>query len=207
MPNHIINKLFAPDEVIAALAGPEDIVDFRQIIPEPEGLYPGEPFDENRPELGYGVCGSTEMALEAALGIGRGIRPTAPLERTERNRRVFMRMTESYFKTGYLQSMAFARECWGTKWNAYSAKLIDGGVEFQTAWNAPRPVYDALAARFPQERFDVFYADEDRGSNCAYLIYDRGELVEEEHLGVADVALLWGDKPLPGLADRLRGSA
>ena len=71
------------------------------------------------------------------------------------------------------------REHWGTKWNAYSAALFDDHVRFDTAWSMPAPVIDALVAAHPTERIEVEWADEDLGSNCGRLVFDRGELVED----------------------------
>lgn len=61
-------------------------------------------------------------------------------------------------------------ENWGTKWNAYDARIladVDGmtKLRFDTAWSHPRPIIDKLSAMFPDETIRVRYADEDLGSN------------------------------------------
>lgn len=58
------------------------------------------------------------------------------------------------------------RANWGTKWNAYSTEIItndDDTLEFkfQTAWNIPKPIIDAL--------FDLF-----KEYNIKYLAVDEG---------------------------------
>lgn len=59
----------------------------------------------------------------------------------------------------------WARENWGTKWNAGDTCVNNtrGIIEFQTAWSTPYPLLLKIA-----EHTDirVIYADEDRGSNC-----------------------------------------
>lgn len=58
---------------------------------------------------------------------------------------------------------------WGTKWNAYSSYLNENNntVEFDTAWNSPIPVLDALAKLCYEHNvwFEGCWADEDRGYN------------------------------------------
>ena len=60
---------------------------------------------------------------------------------------------------------------WGTKWNAYgydeSRDYSDGNnIWFQSAWDAPHPVIEKLAAKFPEITFEHEWADEDIGQNC-----------------------------------------
>jgi len=63
-------------------------------------------------------------------------------------------------------------EHWGTKWNAYAHEQLSPTVlYFETAWSAPEPVMDALAARFPDVPFMLEYADEDIGANAGVLRY------------------------------------
>lgn len=62
---------------------------------------------------------------------------------------------------------------WGTKWNAYEISNIEQGVKFETAWNAPMPIFKALAEKFPDYSFDFKYADEDTGYNFGHLKIDR----------------------------------
>ncbi len=54
---------------------------------------------------------------------------------------------------------------WGTKWNAYNVTMerpSDNEVcyLFDTAWGDPRPVYDALGAKFPDLCIEVYCSGE-----------------------------------------------
>lgn len=61
---------------------------------------------------------------------------------------------------------------WGTKWDAYSqessASYPKGGsaypetlfYRFQTAWNPPLPVLEAMASQYPDLNFQLTYQDE-----------------------------------------------
>lgn len=73
---------------------------------------------------------------------------------------------------------------WGTKWNAYG---YDEGrdyrsgnkIWFQSAWAAPHPVIEKLAARYTEISFEHQWADEDIGHNCGRRCYSGGERTEE----------------------------
>lgn len=74
---------------------------------------------------------------------------------------------------------------WGTKWNC----LCDDGsqlqpinpesdqVSFQTAWNFPDPAITALAAKYPNLRFEAKWADENFGHNVGIALYEKGKLI------------------------------
>ena len=53
-------------------------------------------------------------------------------------------------------SKAWIAENWGTTRNACFAKYSeDNGIDFDTAWNAPEPIFEALAKRFPNHEIVV----------------------------------------------------
>ena len=63
----------------------------------------------------------------------------------------FLHMLKNKYKTNYLHTMDFQRDCWGTKWNAMSIETKEDSIKFQTAWSTPTPVLLALSERFPEE--------------------------------------------------------
>lgn len=71
---------------------------------------------------------------------------------------------------------------WGTKWNSYDPSVDEDGsdgkwvVWFDTAWAAPHPVIEALAAKFPDVYIDHRWADEDIGSNAGIRKYKAGKV-------------------------------
>lgn len=92
---------------------------------------------------------------------------------------------------------------WGTKWSAYDQeKRSLTSIYFETAWSPPVPVMDALAARFPDLRFMLEYADEDIGSNAGVIRYAKGRKGVGT-LGGAEAVRLWFDlNPTVRLEDR-----
>lgn len=92
-------------------------------------------------------------------------------------------------------------ENWGTKWNAYDLSrkryydypadtnydIRTSTIVFDTAWNTPRPVFDALFAKFPDLTFEIHYADEAIGENCG-IIRGKSGVCSENIDRTGDVA-------------------
>lgn len=81
-------------------------------------------------------------------------------------------------------------ENWGTKWNAYETEIrLDGeAIAFNTAWEAPEPVYAAVAHKFPQDEFYALWACEayEKPLGFAKLhggradVYDLHDIIDNE---------------------------
>lgn len=90
------------------------------------------------------------------------------------NFRQVIPMPESFEKADGWYHWSVAN--WGTKWNSYDVEWkSDNVIRLDTAWSIPQPVYRALAEKFPNVKFFVFFADEDRGSNCGLLVLNGDE--------------------------------
>lgn len=66
-------------------------------------------------------------------------------------------------ETGYASWYPWCIKNWGTKWGAYSYRPVrDVPFEFlfETAWNFPTPVFEALAREFPALSFQCLTFDE-----------------------------------------------
>ena len=52
---------------------------------------------------------------------------------------------------------------WGTKWNACDTHVSEDKltIHFSTAWCMPVPVFEEIARRYPEMRFEVLSVDED----------------------------------------------
>jgi hypothetical protein len=67
-------------------------------------------------------------------------------------------------------------EHWGTKWNAYNQRqLSPTAIYFETAWDPPEPVMDALAAKFPDVSFTLEYTDEGIAEHRGVIRYAEGK--------------------------------
>ncbi|GHS80270.1 hypothetical protein PAGU2196_11040 [Pseudomonas sp. PAGU 2196] len=185
MPNHITNKVSAPAHVLTSLINGDGRIDFGKLI-KFEGEFTWD-----------FICGAAETAAEAAInlplsnnpmlaGMQRHSRETSSVTKlSDESFEQFVQMLRNHRKTGYMHCMDFARHAWGTKWNAYSQKIdVEGcSLSFDTAWNAPVPVFKALSALHPTEEITVVFAAEDLGSNCGTLKLKGGALVEQDCAG------------------------
>lgn len=161
MPNHIMNRISGPKELIDLLMNEEDgkpCVDFNRIIP--------------RPEIVPAVDVPSHIELAALVALGIELQHPYP----DRDRflpknfsvddfATFISFLRSYHVTGAMHGLEWNRANWGTKWNAYQTeRKSDRVVEFQTAWSAPHPVIEKLAEQAGMA-FGHEWADEDFGSN------------------------------------------
>ncbi|MGN8278300.1 hypothetical protein [Pseudomonas sp. SMN5] len=182
MPNHVTNKVHAPAHVLKSLINESGKIDFNTILPF-SGWFPWN-----------GISGRAETTAEAITrqplnehpliaGLERRNRAEANvLELSEECFEQFVQMLRNKRSTGYFHSLDFAREVWGTKWNAYD-QMIDldaGELSFDTAWSCPLPVLIELSKRHPDDEITVRYADEDLGSNCGTVKIKAGETVSSE---------------------------
>lgn len=81
---------------------------------------------------------------------------------------------------------------WGTKWNVQAKITEDTGhgvllnksrcvrIEFESAWAPPMPVYEVLAARWPNTNIYVAY-DEPGADFAGYVMYAKGKAVKEDN--------------------------
>jgi len=81
---------------------------------------------------------------------------------------------------------------WNTKWNAYDIEETEHYIQFQTAWSTPLAVIETLSLLFPENTFEVSFADEDLGYNCGSYEYKNGERISEEQGDMAWACELWG---------------
>lgn len=88
---------------------------------------------------------------------------------------------DNYREYGAVTWYEWCNENWGTKWNLnpQDCHFEDGYLSFSTAWSAPFPLIEELSKMFSSARFDIRWADEDRGCNVGEMSYLNGEIVEE----------------------------
>ena len=90
---------------------------------------------------------------------------------------------------------------WGTKWNGYETdRVSDELLTFETAWSTPIPVFEALAAKFPDEEFSVKWADENLGYNCGTMQAADGDLSVSEIEGGSEEALEFASRLKYGMS-------
>lgn len=77
----------------------------------------------------------------------------------------------------------WAYEHWNTKWDASFIGWEDNKMIFNTAWSSPEAVLKELSKQFPNEEFNVQFADEDFfGDNKGIITYKNGEMIRERDI-------------------------
>lgn len=198
MPNWVTNKVQAASHVILAMLNTDGLVDFTMAAP-----FPGPcGADWN------GISMDAEMAAEVVCQIPLSDHPVVASLQAHNRASIdvkkmgeesfeqFIGMVRNYRACGYLHPMDFARQVWGTKWNACrpTAEPDEGRCQFETAWSCPAGVLEKISERFPDDQITVTYADEDFGSNCGTFTLLAGKVVEK------DIAPSWGDLDEAGRA-------
>ena len=105
----------------------------------------------------------------------------------ERDEDVSKRNLELYGATDWYD---WCTRNWGTKWNSSDTEIIEDNtdlrlpgyrtvrIDFNSAWAPPLPVYDMLAARFPDTNIYACY-DEPGCDFSGWRMYSKGKLVKE----------------------------
>ena len=187
MPNWVTNKVQAPSHVIRAMLNADGRVDFRTVAPFP-GPHDWEFIDCAAETAAEMVCKIHLISNRKRVNIKK---------LSDESFKQFLGMLENYHACGYLYSMAFILEMWGTSLNALEPNQADpdnGTCQFDTAWSCPMGVLVKLSERFPDDAITVIYADEDIGSNCGTFTLKAGQVVEE------DIAPDWRDLDKAGQA-------
>lgn len=185
MPNHITNKVTAPVEVLRAMLNEEGFVDFNKVIPF-TGHFPWQWINGDAETAAETVAAEPLHENPLIAGLQRSNRSGVDITKlSDESFEQFVQMLRNKRACGFLHSMDFARNAWGTKWNAYDQELQieEGRAQFDTAWSCPVPVFKALSKLHPAAEIVVQFADEDIGSNCGTITFKGGEMVAQDVAG------------------------
>ncbi|EJN31881.1 hypothetical protein PMI35_01162 [Pseudomonas sp. GM78] len=189
MPNHVTNKVRAPSHVLQTLINENGKIDFNTILPF-GGQFAWNGIDCAAEEAAQVITAQPldDHPLIASLQQSNRSRVDA-LKLSEEGFEQFVQMLRNKRSCGHFNTLDFARDVWGTKWNAYD-QVIDldvGEVSFDTAWSCPMPVLQELSKRHPDDEIIIRYADEDLGCNCGTVKLKAGEVVS------SDIARRWDE--------------
>lgn len=183
MPNYVKNIVKAPIHVINSMKNEESgEIDFN-LICKWNGYFPFNGVIMSSEDLAKNIIKrSLNLSIDNYLDIvdfhlekENKEKNTKP--NTEHENQVKL-MVKNFLDTGYMHDMEFNREVWGTKWNACDGFINKNEeVEFDTAWSTPEPLMIKLSEKFPEDRIEVHYADEDIGYNCGYYVLQNGKVI------------------------------
>ncbi|MBD1572913.1 hypothetical protein HC725_06415 [Vibrio sp. S17_S38] len=185
MPNHVTTIVQSDSAVIESMLNGDRLVDFNLIIPKHQDLELGSSLGINLAAESAAnlMCmePTSNNELIAKLELINRLKTNA-IEMTDECFEQFVQMMRNKRSHGFYHVMDFARNAWGTKWNAYdqSAEInTDCKVTFDTAWSHPAPVILFISKKFPNSVIKVNYADEDLGSNCGFYTIQNGNITTQ----------------------------
>lgn len=185
MPNHVTNKVRASAHVLKSLINESGKIDFNTILPF-RGQFAWNGIDCAAEEAAQVITAQPldDHPLIASLQQSNRSRVDA-LKLSDEGFEQFVQMLRNKRSCGYFNTLDFARDAWGTKWNAYDQVIdLEGGeLSFDSAWSCPMPVLKELSKQHPEEEITVRYADEDLGCNCGTVRLRAGETVSFEVAG------------------------
>jgi len=173
MPNHVTNILTvngSQDElVIDSLFNENNKIDFNTFAPMPQELL--------RVVSPVRIVTQEERESEIAEHEQRLANGQPTLGNTFS---ITKDMSDDYIaRFGANNWYDWAIANWGTKWGGYDAERESPDtVTFLTAWSTPIEGIKSLSLKYPEQEFNVRYADEDFGSNVGEYTVIDGELVD-----------------------------
>lgn len=205
MPNWVLAKINASNEVINALKNDKGEIDFNTVLPRPAIFKEFGEFiaiisenDLNRfiehlnakdKENGLEPLSErlAKTPIQELAKIASQIRENIEREAVTfvdkflklDNAKNLALHTYCKLTTGSSDPLDWSTEHWGTKWNASEVIIDDKYLEMQTPWGFPFPVIYELSKKFPDETISVEYADEDLGHNCGSFAVKNGEIISE----------------------------
>lgn len=150
-------------------------IDFAQLFNPPPSS-PSEMFKNGN----YGSL-TSRMGASTAMQHLTGKRKGNVKDFTAEEFEMFVQCLKNYREYGSTSWYEWAKENWGTKWNAYGQndkRNTEDTIYFQTAWSPPLQLMAELSSKFPNVELHFDYADEDSGSNAGKIKLKGGEAIE-----------------------------
>lgn len=189
MPNHIQNRL----QVIGTNEQIKEVLDFISSKYDDDEAMQIDfnkiklmPKDLQFEHFGMHIEDAVKVALKMPMHENQLIshleemnrrQMKSPLEYNNDDWGMYIQALNNVRKYGFIYWHDWARENWGTKWNAYSqndTRNTSDTIYFQTAWSSPINLISKLSEMFPQVTLHLVYADEDSGSNTGRIMFNNG---------------------------------
>lgn len=180
MPNHVQNRLKIVgkkqqvEEVLNAIKGDNEVIDFNKIIPMPSEL--------DIPSSSDGEIGLAIIKKK----LGAKISPLDDIyterfheyaaDAKERMINAGLAYLRNTIKYGYPTWYEWRNDNWNTKWNAYETELKNNNeIWFNTAWsNVAERIIRKLSLMFPNVTLKYSFSDEDVACNCGNATFKNG---------------------------------
>lgn len=209
MPNHVRNRidLKGPEEIIERLIS--EAVEHVPMIHHTNGPDGPPLFTDNE---GLGFYAEDEWGTIVNVHTGMPcfrkdeLKPftDGPFDNLDFN--VFQPMPDHIREGSGEAFCGWASEHWGAKWNAYEGRIEreEGKVVifFNTAWAPPKPVIQALAARYPELEGEHCYVEEG-GESWGSVEVSSGHTLHRIDRKIEEYAPMYEDRYGDALLRRL----
>lgn len=180
MPNHVQNRLKIVgkkqqvEEVLNAIKGDNEVIDFNKIIPMPSELDIPSSSDG---EIGLAIIKKKLGAKISPLdNIYTERFDEYAADAKERMINAGLAYLRNTIKYGYPTWYEWRNDNWNTKWNAYETELKNNNeIWFNTAWNnVAERIIRKLSLIFPNVTLKYSFSDEDAACNCGNATFKNG---------------------------------
>ena len=89
----------------------------------------------------------------------------------------FANTMHCFIATGCTDWFVWSNTYWGTKWNSFGFERIDDDtIQFDTAWNAPEPVFKKFFEKYKDREIEIWFADEGIPENAGHIYKEKGSI-------------------------------
>lgn len=89
----------------------------------------------------------------------------------------FSNIMHCFIATGCTDWFVWSNTYWGTKWNSFGFERIDDDtIQFDTAWNAPEPVFRKFFEKYKDREIEIWFADEGIPENAGHVYKEKGSI-------------------------------
>lgn len=154
--------------------------DFSKIRPMPESL---------DIQIHMGIENAVKNALSmpthsdpfiGSLEAANREKNKSPLEFSDEEWNQFIICLNNVRRHGHIYWHDWAIENWETKWNCYECRQLENDEwQFLTAWSPVPGLIGKISEEFPDIDILYMWADEDIGSNCGWMKFFAGDMLDE----------------------------
>lgn len=190
MPNNITNVITVTegdfDEVATFVKSEKRNFDFNTLIPCPKEFeqFDGVSANDEKAVAFWAAYFDNTQSAENKQATAKELLeiPSAFMDKSIKDGLKRYKLFEKY---GDFDSYYWCLKHWNCKWDATDSEIYAKKKTFffQTPWNAPFPIYKALAKKFQKHKFQVYFADLEGFWFAGRAVCEKGNVVLLQNYG------------------------